>query len=615
MRWNSNLAARADTCTLGGVIQSTALSMRESWKVLTRSLRDQRRGLGIAVLIGVVWSAAKIAVPRLTQLAIDRGIAKRGPLWGWALLIVLAGMVSGLFTALRRYAAFNESRELERRLRDRLYEHVIRLHIGYHDRAQTGQLMSRASSDMQQIQGFVVMIPLTVSNLVLVIGVVVVLIASQPMLAIIALSPLPLINLLSRRFSLKIHPTLVTVQQRQAQLATVVEESVTGVRVIKGFGAEDRQEALFTTEAEAIRTNSLNAARIRSAFLPGIDVLPALGQIAVLGIGGHRVLNGQMTIGELVAFNIYVALMIQPLRTIGMTVAFGQRAAAALVRVGEVLATNAEITSPDSPTALPAGPGGHVRFNGLRFGYDPDEPILDGFDLEVPAGQSVALVGATGSGKSTVARLLLRFYDPQAGSITLDGAELHNLDLDDLRHNVSVVFEDTFLFSDSVRANIAFARPDAPMADVERAAELAGAAEFVAALPEGYDSILGERGYSLSGGQRQRIAIARAILADPRVLILDDATSAVDPAKEHEIRDALATVMHGRTTIVIAHRPATIALADRVVLIDGGKVAASGPHQVLIDSNERYREVLAAWAARDAEETDDAPDAAQAVVG
>ncbi len=384
---------------------------------------------------------------------------------------------------------------------------------------------------------------------------------------------------------------------------------MTGVRVVKGFGAEQRQIDLLTAEADAIRQNSLGAARIRSAFLPGIDVLPALGQIAVLGIGGHRVLDGQMTIGELVAFNVYVALMIQPLRTIGMTVAFGQRAAAALTRIHEVLSTESLVTSPTNPAALPPAPGGHVRFEGVRFSYDTDaaDAILDGFTLDVPAGRSIALVGATGSGKSTVARLLLRFYDPQSGGIRLDGCDLRELDLDVLRRSVSVVFEDTFLFHDTVRANIAFARPDASIETIERAAALAGAGDFIENLPDGYDTVLGERGYSLSGGQRQRIAIARAIVADPRVLILDDATSAVDPAKEHEIRDALATVMDGRTTIVIAHRPATIALADSVVLLDQGRVAAIGAHQHLLDTEPRYRDVLSAWAAHDTDSAIDEP--------
>lgn len=584
---------------------------KEGWALLRGMLRDQRRGLAIGVGIGLLWSLGKISVPQLTQLGIDRGIDGNGTLWFWSGLIALAGVLAGLMTSLRRWYAFRESRWTETRLRERLYEHLLRLHVGYHDRTQTGQLMSRASSDLQQLQAFVVMIPLTLSNLAMVVGIVVLLFASDPTLALVALAPLPFVNLMANRFSRRIHPAVLQVQAEQAQLATVVEESVSGVRVIKGFGAEGVQARKLQTEADDIRAVSMGAARIRSAFLPGIDLLPALGLIAVLGLGGHRVIDDQMSIGELVKFNFYVTLLIAPLRTIGMTVAMGQRAAVALVRVNEVLSTVPEVTSPAQPVPLPgdrSGTGhGAVEFRGVRFGYDPQRPVLDGFDLEMAPGESVALVGATGSGKSTVSRLLIRFYDVQEGAVSIDGIDVRDLDLNDLRHAVAIVFEDTFLFHDSVAANIAFSRPDASIEDVMSAARLAGAHDFVLEMPDGYDTLLGERGYSLSGGQRQRIAIARAILADPRVLVLDDATSAVDPSKEHEIREAMATVMHGRTTLVIAHRPGTIALADTVVLVDEGRVVARGPHTELLATCPRYGEVLASWEVRDSDGDDDEP--------
>lgn len=591
--------------------QTDTQATKEGWALLRGMLREQRRGLMIGVAIGLAWSLGKISVPQLTQLGIDRGIDGNGDLWFWSGLIAVAGVLAGLMTSLRRWYAFRESRWTETRLRERLYLHLLRLHVGYHDRTQTGQLMSRASSDLQQLQAFVVMIPLTLSNLAMVVGIVVLLFASDPTLALVALAPLPFVNLMANRFSRRIHPAVLQVQAEQAQLATVVEESVSGVRVIKGFGAEAVQARKLEKEANDIRGVSMGAARIRSAFLPGIDLLPALGLIAVLGIGGHRVLDDQMSIGELVKFNFYVTLLIAPLRTIGMTVAMGQRAAVALVRVNEVLSTVPEVASPTDPRALPgdgSGVGrGAVEFRGVRFGYDPQRPVLDGFDLQMAPGESVALVGATGSGKSTVSRLLIRFYDAQEGSIFLDGVDVRDLDLRDLRHAVAIVFEDTFLFHDSVAANIAFARPDASMDDVVSAARLAGAHDFVLEMPDGYDTLLGERGYSLSGGQRQRIAIARAILADPRVLVLDDATSAVDPSKEHEIREAMATVMDGRTTLVIAHRPGTIALADTVVLVDDGRVAARGTHAELLATCPRYGEVLAAWEVRDGDGDDDAP--------
>lgn len=562
-------------------------------------LRRQWKGLTLGVCVGLLWTVGKVSIPQLTRLAIDRAIEGAGSAWGWAFLIACAGVVTGTFTALRRYVAFSQSRLTEMRLREQLLQHILGLHIGYHDRAQTGQLMSRASSDLNQVQAFVVMIPLTISNLAMIGVVVGVLFSTDPTLAVFALAPLPFVNWTARRFSGRIHPAVLAVQQEQAQLASVVEETVSGVRVIKGFGAEAVQAAKLETEADDIQAVSLLAARIRAIYLPFIDLLPAAGLIAVLGIGGHRVLNGEMTIGELVAFNFYVQLLVWPLRTIGMMVAFGQRAAAALERIDQVLSTTPEVVDPAVPVSPRSGSastpaGSAIRFENVTFGYDPDEPVLDGFTLDIEAGSSVALVGSTGSGKSTVARLLVRFYDPQSGSIELDGVDLRDRRVHDIRRSVGLVFEDTLLFHDTVAANIAFADPEADFETVRRAATLAGAADFVDDLPDNYSTVLGERGFSLSGGQRQRIAIARALVSDPSVLVLDDATSAVDPSKEHEIRAAMETVMAGRTTIVIAHRPGTIAMADRVVLIDAGKVAASGTHDELLATNTRYREVLAA---------------------
>jgi len=421
-----------------------------------------------------------------------------------------------------------------------------------------------------------------------------------PLALVTACAIFPL-AILTSRFKPRYREMSRRVQERQGDLTTLVEEAATGIRVIKGFGAEQVQAAKLTEEADDIRRVALDAARIRSAFLPALDLLPNLGLVAVLGIGGHRVIDGRMTYGEMVEFLQYIGLLIFPLRNLGMTVAFGQRAAAALIRVDEVLRTVPAVADAVDPRPLPDNAAnGEVRFRNVNFGYEQGPPVLDGFDLRIAAGTSVALVGATGSGKSTVARLLTRFYDVDDGRIELDGVDIAALSLGDLRHAVSIVFEDTFLFDDTVRGNVAFANPDAPIEIVERAARLAGAHDFVSALPNGYDTV------SLSGGQRQRLAIARAIVADPRVLVLDDATSAVDPSKEHEIREAMATVMRGRTTIVIAHRPGTIALAEQVVLLDGGRVAAVGTHEELLDTSDRYRDVLAAWAERD--EVDDDPD-------
>ena len=572
---------------------------RAKWRPLIALIRRQWKGLALGVGTGLLWTVGKVAIPLLTGRAIDQAIEGPGSSWGWAIMIAGAGLMTGTFTALRRYVAFSQSRLTERRLREQLLEHILGLHIGYHDRAQTGQLMSRASSDLNQIQMFVVMIPLTLSNVALIAAVGVVLFVIDPLLALCALAALPLLNVAAKRFSNRVHPAVRAVQQEQAQLASVVEETVSGVRVIKGFGAERVQADKLEVEANDIQRESLVAAKVRATYLPLMELLPAAGIIAVLAVGGHRVLDGHLTIGELVAFNFYVQLLVWPLRTIGMTVAFGQRATAALERIDHVLGTTPAIVDGSLVGRLPERAGA-VQFDDVTFGYDADEPVLDGFTLDIEAGSSVALVGGTGSGKSTVARLMVRFYDPQRGTIRLDGVDLRERAVHDVRRAVGLVFEDTLLFHDTVAANIAFACPEADEATIRRAAELAGAGDFIEELPHGYSTILGERGFSLSGGQRQRIAIARAVVSDPSVLILDDATSAVDPSKEHEIRAAMRTVMDGRTTIVIAHRPGTIAMADRVVLVGDGRVLADGTHDELLATDDRYREVLAAAGSIDA---------------
>jgi ATP-binding cassette subfamily B protein len=507
------------------------------------SLRGERRAVTAGAVYGLVWTAAKVTVPLLATKAIDRGIIAddHGALLTYSLVLLGVGVVQGACTGLRRYTAIGAAARIETDLRQRLFAHLQRLHFAFHDRAQTGQLMSRANTDLQQIQFFLVFIPLAIANTLTVVAVAIVLLLINPLLALLALFALPFVNLAAKRFSASIHPVVNDLQQELAELGTVVEESVAGIRVVKGFGAEPVQARRLRKEADDVFDTSMLAARIRSTWLPVLDFLPAIGLVIVLWFGGHQVLDGKLTIGELVAFNAYVLMLVWPLRMTGMLIAQAQRSRAAAERVDEILATEPLVVDAADAVALPADGRGELRFDSVVFSYAPDgggPEVLDGFDLHVRAGEAVAVVGATGSGKTTVARLIPRFYDVTSGSVSIDGVDVRRVRLDDLRRAVGIVFEDTFLFSATIRENIAFADPDAPMDAVERAARLAGAHDFVVRLPDGYDTVIGEHGFSLSGGQRQRVAIARAILADPRVLILDDATSSVD----------LVSVVHSSST-------------------------------------------------------------------
>jgi ATP-binding cassette subfamily B protein len=569
---------------------------RDGWRLMRSAVRPHRRMVWVGVLAGLVWTAARVAVPTMVGIAVDRTIVQHhdnGALLRWVIAILAVGVVQAACTGVRRYAAFKLAYRVETDIRMRLVAHLQRLHFAFHDESQTGQLMSRANSDIQQINNVVLLVPLTIASTLTMVLVIAILVYRSPGLAFFALVSLPLLNIAATRFSRRMYPVGLSLQQRLAEVSNVVEETVSGIRVVKGFGAERRQVESLRGETDAVFDRSIAAANLRAGFLPLIDLLPTLGLVGILWYGGHQVLSGHLTVGDIVAANFYVLMLIWPLRMVGMLLGQIPRAVSGGGRIHEVIATDPAIAERPGARALPKEGTGELRFEGVTFAYGRGRPVLEDLDLVIRGGEAVALVGATGSGKTTIARLVPRFYDVNDGRVLLDGVDVRDLNLNELRRAIGIVFEDTFLFSESVRANIAFAEPDAPMERVRSAARLAGADGFVSALPDGYETVVGQHGFTLSGGQRQRISIARAVLSDPRVLILDDATSSVDPTKEHEIRAALAEVMQGRTTLIIAHRPATIALADRVVLLDGKRVVADGSHESLLATSDAYRAVLA----------------------
>jgi ATP-binding cassette subfamily B protein len=566
-----------------------------AWRFLRAVLRAQAYGVVGAAVSGLAWQMGAVAAPLIVARAIDHGILTRDRrmllLWTAALLGV--GLLEVLAGASRHIFAIRNRARGDAGIRDAIFAHALRLDATYHDRVGPGELMSRASSDSEQIARLLDAIGHTIGYILTVVAVAVVLLTIDVGLALVVLLPLPLISGAGWSYSKRYHERQTRLQEELARSATLAEETISGIRVVKGLGAGEALGARFRRQSDRIVQCGLDVARVDAVFVPALELLPLLGLLVVLWFGGRRVISGDLSLGSFVAFNAYVVMLVWPLRILGQRVSTVQRALAASARITEVLETEPRLRERRHPRRFEGRARGDVRLEGVRFGHAGDVPVLDGLDLHVAPGESLALVGATGSGKSTVAGLLARLYDPDDGRVLLDGIDLRELRLVDVRRAVALVFEDTFLFTDTVRENIRFGRPDAGDVEVVRAAGLAGAHEFVGDLPDGYDTTLGERGFSLSGGQRQRIAIARAILADPAVLVLDDATSAVDATKEHEIRAALATVMEGRTTLVIAHRPATIALADRVAVLESGRIVEAGVHGELLAQSERYRALLA----------------------
>jgi ATP-binding cassette subfamily B protein len=566
-----------------------------AWRFVRAVVGSQAYGVSGAVVSGLLWQAGAVAAPLVVKYAIDHGVVGKDhrTLVIWLIVLLAVGLLEVVAGAFRHLYAIRNRSHADARVRDAIFAHALRLDASYHDRVGPGELLSRASSDSQHVARMMDAIGHTIGYVLTVVAVAIVMLFLDPTLALIVLIPVPLVSLGAWFYSHRYDAGTRELQESWAQGSTLVEETVSGIRVVKGLGAGDALEGRFRRRSNEIMDRALHLARLDAIFIPVLEMLPLLGIATVLWFGGRRVISGELSVGSFVAFNAYVVLLVWPLRVLGQRVTTLQKALGASGRITEVLEAEPRLIEPRHAEELDPPVRGDVRLEDVRFGHEGDHAVLDGLDLHVAPGESVALVGATGSGKSTVAGLLARLYDPEGGRVLLDGHDLRALRLTDVRRIVALVFEETFLFSESVSENIRVGRPDANDEDVQRAAELAGAADFVANLPDGFDTVLGERGFSLSGGQRQRVAIARAILADPAVLVLDDATSAVDATKEHEIRAALGEVMRGRTTVVIAHRPATIALADRVAVLEGGRIVEEGTHDELIATSARYRALLA----------------------
>jgi ABC-type multidrug transport system fused ATPase/permease subunit len=557
-------------------------------------LRPYRGQVIISTLLAIGSQAAVLTIPYLTGRAIDAtrpGHRDRSALMLDAGLIVAAGVLQGILMFWRRFLAGRLSLAVEYDLRNAMYRHLQRLSFGFYDRHQTGQLMSRATVDLQSVRFFLGYGLIFFSqNLITVVIVVGALVAIDWQLALIALAISPVMMVAAYRYSRLSHPVLKDVQQRIADVTTNAEENIVGVRVVKAFAQEEREIGRFAALAQRVFNQAIRAARIQARYVPMLQSLPNLAIAAVLLVGGYGVIHGTLTLGSFFAVNGYLLLLVVPLRSVGMWVGQYQRAIASGDRIFEVLDYERDIVErPDAPP-LPDGPG-HITLEGVRFGYEPDRPVLRDVDLDVAAGTTVALIGPTGCGKTTLTALIPRFYDVDAGRVTIDGADVRDVALDPLRADVGIVSQDTFLFSTTVAENIAYGTPDATPEEIVRAARQAQAHEFICDLPDGYETRVGERGLTLSGGQRQRIAIARALLMNPRILILDDATASVDTQTEQLIQQALRLLMQGRTSFVIAQRLSTLRAADQILVLERGRIAAHGTHEQLLETSGLYAEI------------------------
>ena len=552
----------------------------------------------MVLVTGLSGLALQVSVPMVLRQAVDLAVDQRaGGLEGHVLLLVVMATASFGLRFAYRYLLFGTACRIETDLRSQIYDHLTRLSFSFYDRIAGGEVVSRANSDIRSIQLLLAFGPLAGLSAISFLMAFGFMLSIHVPLALVTVSTMPLVYVLGQRLRDQVFPLSWVTQGRMAEVAMVVDENINGTRVVKSFAAESDQIALLSMVADRLRWSATALIEARARFNPLIEALPRLGMALVLLYGGHLVIEGEIGVGSLLAFSAYVTMISVPFRMFGFVLLQAQRAAASALRIYEILDEKPAIV--DRPGARPlSAPRGRVEFRNVTFRYpgvdNSESPaVLDGFDLVVEPGETVAIVGRTGCGKSTVARLLPRFYDVDSGAVLIDGTDVRDLALASLRSHVSQVPDEAFLFSDTLHDNIAFGRPEAPRHEVVAAARVARADGFIGNLEHGFDEVVGERGYTLSGGQRQRISIARTVLANPAILILDDATSAVDVRTEEGIHHGLGDLLTGRTTIVIAHRLSTISLADRVVLMEDGRIVADGTHAHLLATEPRYRAIVA----------------------
>ncbi|WP_328963306.1 ABC transporter ATP-binding protein [Streptomyces virginiae] len=570
----------------------TAAGEKQGWgKRLAAYTWRYRTNVLLALGSSLAGMAVMAVVPLVTKVIIDDVIGDRTkPMTPWAGALIVAALLVYVFTYIRRYYGGRLALDVQHDLRTDMYATIARLDGRRQDELNTGQVVGRATSDLQLIQGLLFMLPMTIGNFLLFGMSLGIMLWLSPLLTLVALLMAPALWFIAKRSRKKLFPATWWAQGQAAAVATVVDGAVTGVRVVKGFGQEAQETGKLREAGRRLFAGRIRTIRLNSRYTPALQAVPALAQVAMLALGGWLATNGQVTLGTFVAFSTYLAQLVGPVRMLAMVLTVGQQARAGVERVFELIDTEPEIH--EGTHELPADAPATVEFDDVRFGYDPERPVLDGFSLSVAQGETVAVVGSSGSGKSTVALLLPRFYDADGGAVRVGGHDVRELTYDSLRGAIGLVPEDSFLFSDTIRANIAYGHPGATEEQIEAAARAAQAEGFIQDLPAGYDTKVGEQGLTLSGGQRQRIALARAILTDPRLLLLDDATSAVDARVEHEIHEALRSVMAGRTTLLIAHRRSTLALADRIAVLDRGRLADIGTHEQLESRSALYRRLL-----------------------